>query len=94
MGMGVGGGVWPCPLDVGVNAGVVVLVSLLVGFFTALPLACELGAMLLPWPLRGLLGEKFSPLVPRVWWSRWNRVFLARFVQERLEGRFLPLEAG
>ena len=58
MGMGVGGGVWACPLEEGVKAGVVVLMSLLGGFFTALPLAWELGAMFSRWlSFQGLGGR-------------------------------------
>ena len=38
VGMGAGGGVWARLLGDGIKAGVVVLLSLLAGFFTAFPL--------------------------------------------------------
>ena len=45
--------------------------------------------------LGGLLAvKKFSPRVMGNGWSLCSRVFWAVLVQECLEGRFLPLQAG
>ena len=94
MGVGAGGGVWAHLLGDGIKAGVVVLLSLLAGFFTAFPLGWAPGAIFLPWPLGRLLGEKIFTSRSKDWMVSLEPGFLSRFGQEYLEGQFLPLKAG